>query len=340
MAVLRVIDSGAGTTLQDRGRPGFQRYGVTEGGAMDRWALSEANMLLGNDANTAALEMIAVGGRFTIEDHAVMMACSGAEMDLSVDGVPIPWRSSFQVQPDQIVEIGYARESVYSYLQVSGGFKVAQVLGSASTHSRSSFGGFKGRALQAGDRLSVCAGSKDAMRLPEKLPKPDYLDKTIIRITWGTQAAVFSHEVKDALLQSEFRVSTQRDRMGARLDTDAGSLAAAGGLSGVSDAVLIGDIQVAGDGVATVLLADRQPTGGYPRIATVITADIDAISQMPGGRAFRFKLVTIDEAVEALRVQRQSLDALPGLLTNVTRHPDDIADLLSYNLIDGVVKAQ
>jgi len=335
-ATLKVLDAGPGVSLQDNGRPGYQRYGVTEGGVMDRWALAEVNTLLGNAVNTAALEMIAMGAGFTVLGEPIKMATSGAEMDLTVDDMPVPWRSSFMVQPGQVVRCGYARRSIYSYLQVAGGFCSTPVMGSSSTHSRSGFGGFNGSLVKAGDELMVSA-SGNINSQPQRLPTAPYLARGAIRIVWGTQADLFSTRVRDALLQSEFSVTAQRDRMGARLSTGAGSLAAETGLSGVSDAVLIGDIQVVGDGIATVLLADRQPTGGYPRIATVITADLDTISQMPTGTPFRFELVSASQAIEALRQQKQALDDLPASLISVTRQPEDIPDLLSYNLIDGVI---
>ena len=257
--------------VQDYGRPGYQRYGVTEGGVMDRYALAEVNCLCGNDIQTAAIEMIAMGGQFTATGGPVTVACSGAQMDLKLNGIAMPWRSNFVVGPGQILKMGYARSAVYSYLQCSGGFALEPVMNSVSTHTRSGFGGFKGRVLQVDDELPVAALKVPREHAPQQLPSPDYLDQRVLRIVWGPQAHVFSKAARDAILNHEFFVSSARDRMGARLDTQAGSLAAATGLSGVSDAVVIGDIQVAGDGVATVLLADRQPTGGYPRIATIIS---------------------------------------------------------------------
>lgn len=338
--MLKVIAAGAGMALQDHGRPGYQRYGITEGGAMDRWALSEVNLLTGNSPNTAALEMTAMGGEFTITGKPQLMACSGAQMEITLDGTPVPWRSSFVVKPGQILKLGFARNAIYSYLQCAGGFALTPVMESVSTHTRSRFGGFKGRCIEAGDELPLFATDTPGSLANRQLPKPDYLELETIRVVWGTQASVFGRQVRDALFSNDFSVTTQRDRMGARLATDAGNLAAETGLSGVSDAVLPGDIQVAGDGVATVLLADRQPTGGYPRIATVITADIAAIAQMPTGKSFRFALVTVQEAVDALVQMRNQLESLPARLSRVTRHPEDIPDLLSYNLIDGVVSGQ
>jgi len=345
VSALKVIDPGSGMAVQDYGRPGYQRYGVTEGGAMDRFALAEVNCLCGNNIQTAAIEMIAMGGQFTATGGPVTVACSGAQMDLKLDGIAMPWRSNFVVKPGQILQTGYARDAIYSYLQCSGGFALEPVMNSVATHTRSGFGGFKGRILQAGDELPVAASQVHTtkgqyQRSPLLLPKPDYLEQRVIRIVWGPQAHVFSASAREAIVNHDFFVSSARDRMGARLDTEAGSLAAATGLSGVSDAVVIGDIQVAGDGVATVLLADRQPTGGYPRIATIITADLDAISQMPVATAFRFQLVTNDEAVVALRHKQNTLNDLSTKMIAVTRRPEDVPDLLSYNLVDGVINGQ
>lgn len=340
MPAIKVLDAGPGVTLQDNGRPGYQRYGVTEGGAMDRWALAECNHLLGNKPDTAALEMIAIGGKFTVVGQPVMMATAGAVMDITLDGKALPWRSSFVAEPGQVLHCGYARDSIYSYLQVQGGFAVAPVMGSQSTYARSLLGGFKGRSLTGGDELIIGDScEQQSNSTPQTLPVPEYFSRQTIRVVWGTQAHVFSPRVRELFLQSEFSVSAERDRMGARLATSAGSLAADTGLSGVSDAVVIGDVQVAGDGVATILLADRQPTGGYPRIATVITADLNTISQMPTHQPFCFQLVTADEAIAALSLQQQALQSLGSKITSVTRSPEDVADLLKYSLIDGVVNA-
>ena len=340
-AVFKVLDAGPSLTIQDYGRPGYQRLGITEGGVIDRWALAEGNILLGNDVNSAALEMATIGGKFTVTDTPIVMATSGAEMDLKLDGIDLPWRSSFTVLPGQVLHCGVARQSVYGYLHVQGGFDVASVLDSRATHIRSGFGGHMGRKLCTGDEIRLSPDTKkNTNNTPQKLPTPDYLSRDTIRVLWGTQAQVFGDKQRTLLLHSEFSVTVERDRMGARLATDAGSLAAETGLTGVSDTVLAGDIQVAGDGVGTVLLADRQPTGGYPRIATVISADLDAIAQMPANRPFRFSLVSTEEAVDALLKRKQKIAALSEHLQAVVRNPADVVDLLSYNLVDGVVAAE
>jgi len=339
--VLEILEAGPALTLQDSGRPGYQRYGVTEGGAIDRYALAEGNALLGNSKDTVALEMPLVGGKFRVTSQSVMVATSGAEMNITLDGQPIRWRSSFLMQPEQILHCGYTRKSVYSYLHVKDGFDIPQVLGSRSTHVRSSFGGFEGRILESGDRLPLAYHQQSDGFVAKTLLPATYLDTDVIRIVWGPQAHLFAPASRELLLNSEFQVTAQRDRMGARLSHgDSGGLIAVTGLTGVSDAVVRGDLQVAGDGVATVLLADRQPTGGYPRIATVISADLNAIAQMETNKIFRFQVVDIDEAVEALNQLRLQIDTIPQEVSNVIRQPEEIPDLLGYNLIDGVVKAQ
>lgn len=332
---LRVLSAGASVTVQDMGRPGFLRFGVAEGGAMDRIALAEGAALLGQPCTTSVLELAFSGGVYSVSGNPVPMATSGSRMDLSVDRVPVPWRSSFILHPEQELRIGTVKEGAYGYLHVSGGFDVPSVLGSCSTHTRASFGGHQGRRLQDGDVLAI--GGQGETLLPHRLEDPAYLGQRKIRVLWGAQAHLFSTSVRDTFLKAAFTMSARRDRMGARLETGAGSLAAGGGLSGISDAVVAGDIQVAGDGVASVLLADRQPTGGYPRIATVVSADLAAIAQLPVNAEFYFELADMNVCVEAIAVQRRTIESLPSRLQPLIRDPADIQDLLSYNLIDGVV---
>jgi len=150
---------------------------------------------------------------------------------------------------------------------------------------------------------------------------------------------LFTDEVRERFIAATYRLTAQRDRMGARLDSDAGDLSAGGGLTGISDAVVAGDIQISGEGGATVLLADRQPTGGYPRIASVITADLGAVAQLPVQRDFNFRVVTSGEAIAALAQYRSTVEALAGQRKTVVRDLQRLDDLLSYNLVDGVVNA-
>jgi len=332
---LRVASAGASVTVQDAGRPGYQRFGIAEGGAMDRIALAEGAALLGQPVTSPALELAFNGGVFQLSGEPVCMATSGARMDISVDGASVPWRSAFVVQPAQELRIGTVKDGAYGYLHVSGGFNVPVVLGSCSTHTRAGFGGFQGRRLQDGDILAI--GKQVDHSPPQQLEQPEHLGQSVVRFMWGAQAHLFTSETRDLFLQANFRMSARRDRMGARLETDAGSLTSSSALTGISDAVVAGDIQIAGDGIATVLLADRQPTGGYPRIATIITADLAAIAQLPVNARFRFELVEMEDAIKALEKQHAAVKNLTAKLQPLVRDPSDIDDLLSYNLIDGAV---
>ncbi len=335
---LEVLSAGPCVTVQDQGRPGLQRYGVAEGGALDPYALAEGAALLGNSAEMAALELFAFGGRFRAGEEPLRFALSGAEMTaakLAPDGhrEPFPWRSSGLLKPGEILDIGAAKGGMVGYLHLAGGIDSEPELGSRAVHLRAGIGG--GR-LGAGARLSV--GRDPGGEIGLTLPAPAYLGQREIRVLWGPQAELFGEEERTLFLETAYKVSGKRDRMGARLEGL--KLHAEGQLTGLSDAVSLGDVQVPGDGAPLVLLADRQPTGGYPRIATVITADLAAFAQLPSGAAFRFRLVEEAEALATLKAWRNAIRELPGKVHPLLRDPRTMRDLLSYNLIDGVISGR
>ncbi|GAB5470414.1 MAG: biotin-dependent carboxyltransferase family protein [Rhodospirillales bacterium] len=332
---LAVLSAGPCVTLQDRGRPGFQRYGVAEGGALDPYALAEGAALLGNSLEAAAIECFALGGRFQAVGQSLRFALTGAVMTaakLTADGhrESLQWRSSGRLLPGETLEIGAAVEGQVGYLHIGGGIATEPQLGSRATHLRAGIGAPR---LDAGQSLPL--GPDQGETVGMVLPDPGYLARREIRLLWGPQAEVFAQAERDRLLEASYRVSAKRDRMGARLEGPA--LHAEGQLTGLSDAVSLGDVQVPGDGAPLVLLADRQPTGGYPRIATVITADLAAFAQLPSGAAFSFRLVAEEEALSALKAWRAEIAGLAGRVAPLLRDPRAIPDLLSYNLVDGVV---
>lgn len=331
---LCIISVAPGASVQDAGRQGYLRYGVTESGVMDNRSYREGAALLANSPAAAAIEFSGRGGEFEVANGAVNMACSGAVMDLKVDNKPVPWNSSFRVEPGQRVVIGAALAGVYGYLHVAGGFDVPMVLGSRSTHARAGFGGLQGRCLRSGDSIPLLASD---VSMENTILHRQHQVAKVIRFVWGVQAHLFSVEQRKRFENSVFVMSAARDRMGARLNcSDNNVFAANSGLSGISDAVIAGDIQIGGDGMATVLLADRQPTGGYPRIATVIAADLDNVAQLPILSEFRFQSVSLQTAVEELISYRQQLDNLPACVEPLIRDPRTLGDLLNYNLISGV----
>ena len=313
-AVLEVVSAGPSLTVQDRGRPGLQRFGITQGGAMDAMALAEGAALLGQDSDLAAIEMAGFGGKFRALERPLRIALTGAAMRTRLDGQEQPWNTSFDLEPGVLLEIDAAEDGVYGYLHVGGGIATPAQIGSRSTHLRSA----SGMALPTAGRF----GQRE------------------IRVMWGAQAEVFSPGERERFLATAFDMTTRRDRQGARLKPLGEPFHADGALTGVSDAVVLGDIQVPGDGMPVALLADRQPTGGYPRIATVISADLAALVQIPGHARFRFRLVEEAEALAALARQRRELAELSRQIRPLVRDPRDMGNLLAFNLVDGVISAR
>jgi len=335
MSGLQILSIAPGATIQDRGRAGFLRYGVPSGGAMDLFALAEGQALLGNGADDAALEMAGFGGSFCAT-APLDAACSGAEMALRRNGAPLGWRQTFHLEAGDTVEIGATRQTgqagVYGYFHVAGGFQSEVMLGSRATLLRAGLG----TVPAAGVLLATCPLHKSAPRLT--LPPPGYFKRRAFRILWGPQSEVFTPQIRQAFLQTTFRIDRMRDRMGIRLAPDHGAFTAAGGLTIASDATNPGDIQITGDGVPVVLLADRGPSGGYPRIATLLSADQSAFAQVPTGETVTFSLVSRPEAVAAWRAFQRDIKALPEKTRPLVRDVREIADLLAYNLIDGVTR--
>lgn len=341
---LAVLASGPATSIQDLGRPGYYRHGVTESGVMDQHAWYEGVALLDqsvSDAVTsryAAIEFSEYGGRFQCTGAPLPLALSGAEFQAGIDGQPIRWHSTHLLQPGQVLEVGTIRSGCYGLLSVPGGFDVPLVLGSHSTHLRSGFGGLNGRTLQPGDQLRI-AGYADANpSVGLSLEQADYFGQRKIRVLWGPQARYFSEDTRQRFVATCFRISSHRDRMGARLHFDGEPFVSSLGLGGVSDAVCVGDIQITGDGQPAVLLADRQPTGGYPRIATVVTADIPAFVQIRPGEEFVFEPTDMHNAQQALLEFRKRVTRLRQQCRKRVRDPSEVADLLAMQLISGVTR--
>lgn len=335
-ASLKIVAAGPALTIQDRGRPGYLGFGVSAGGAMDRFALAEGQALLGNGAESAAIEMTGTGGRFTADGGDLWIALTGAPFRAKIGEVVQRWRTAFLLRAGQVLEIGPALGGNYGYLSVGGGIDVPPVLGSRATQPRAGIGGLDGRALKAGDVLP--AGKPGNLpETPLLLPEAGYFGKRDILVIEGPQSHLFPSEERSRFFATEFRISSAMDRMGVRLDSDAEPIRTETGLKAISDSVVLGDLQVPGNGRPIALMADRQPTGGYPRIATIISADIPAFCQLPPGSRVRFTQVSEKDALDALRRMASDIKGLRRSARPLVRDPHDIPDLLSYNLIDGVV---
>jgi 5-oxoprolinase (ATP-hydrolysing) subunit C len=329
MSALRVRSIGPLATLQDGGRTGWLRFGVPGSGALDPRALAIANLLVGNRHAEGALELTLAGGEFVLEG-ARRIALAGADMPLTIDGIACASGQSHGVAAGSVLRIGAARAGARAYLAVGGGFAAAPVFGSVATHLRSGIGGFTGRALAAGDVLPLGDAARDGPELRLAAPPPPSYPR--IRVVLGPQRESFTAAAIETLLAAEYRVSARSDRMGCRLEGPL--LAHRGDFNIISDGVAPGSIQVPGGGAPIVLLSDRQTTGGYPKIATVISADLPRFGQMRPGDLVRFEAVDLDRAVAARRELLAWLEALPAALAPVGAF--DSESLLRTNLISGV----
>ena len=331
---LRVLTPGLSTTVQDLGRHGFQRLGIPVSGALDASALAAANLAVGNPADAAALECLYQGATLVVESDRVRVAVAGAgvELDVTIDGQRqrVPAARSITLPRGATVRVVLLAPAVSAMLAVAGGIAVAAVMGSRSTYARARLGGFEGRALRVGDRLPIGVAAQDGpdQAIDVRLPLP-----SVIRVVLGPQDDYFSDGSITAFLTSPYTVTTASDRMGHRLS--GAVLSGTKGFNITSDSVPPGAIQVPGDGQPIILLADRQTTGGYPKIATVISADLPALGRIGPGAVLRFARVTVTEAEAAARaaaVARAAWRIMP-----VGGDGIDEARLYDANLISGVV---
>ncbi len=307
--MIRVFSPGLLTTVQDLGRPGLGALGVPPGGAADAHALRLGNLLLGNDEGAAALELTLAGPALCFEEDA-LVAFAGAPFAATLDGRDVvPW-SVVEVPAGGRLVVGRALSGARGYLCVRGGIDVPRLLGSRSTDVATGFGGFGGRAVATGDLLAV-AGAEGAPRgrrvdaVAARWNGP----RRLVRVTPGPQEAWFAPEALSAFLSRRFRVSASSSRTGVRLE---GEPLAAPGRSLVTEGVVAGAVQVPAGGLPIVLLVEHPSTGGYPKIANVISADLSALAQLRPGDEVRFAPVSFEEA-RRLLLEREARLADAGV---------------------------
>jgi len=288
---IRITRAGPLATLQDAGRPGLLRHGISASGPMDRRAFERAGGWLGS-AGTTGIEFTTAGIGFVCAG-SVSMAVDGGAFELTIDGAAKPWPTRALLKAGSVVDIRPGPAGNYGYLRFDREIEVPQMMGSRATSSIAGIGGLDGRALQVGDIVPLGA-TLPRGRGPH--PFPEAMLDGPIRIIWGIHADRFSNAIRQRFVTGEFAVSSQLDRMGVRLLDPQRVFAEAKILSLVSDAVVPGDIQILGDGTPIVLMRDHQPTGGYPRIATVATFDLDRFAQLRPGTPIRFEPVTVAHA--------------------------------------------
>ncbi len=331
-SALRVIAPAPLATIQDLGRYGYQRFGVSVSGAMDVAALHIANALVGNPHGEAAIEFTLAGGSYIVEAEVCRVAMTGGAFPLSIDGVSAASYASHTLRRGSRIAIGSAVRGCRGYLAVGGGFDLEPALGSRSTHLRSGLGGSNGAALVGGQELPLRNPTgflgPDLQLPPARWP----VDDGPLRVVMGPQEDYYTEAGKRTFLESVYRVTPQSDRMGYRLEGP--EIQFAGDYNIISDGIAPGSVQVVGNRQPIILLADRQTTGGYPKIATVISADLPRLAQRQPGDSVRFEAISIEAAEELGVALDNRLDALADSL--VRRADAKTSRLLAINLIDGV----
>jgi biotin-dependent carboxylase-like uncharacterized protein len=333
MSRLVVTNVGPATSVQDAGRFGAQRYGLTPSGAIDRLALATANALAGNPPLAAAIELGPFGATFTAQHGPIRVAVAGASRSIRIDDDRmLPLNQSATLMPGERLVLGAAREGVFSYLAVEGGVQGEAAFGSLSVNARAGLGAPVPRPLQSGDRLDLCAATERTEHaLPPLPPSPDP-----VRVVLGPQDDEFGDAVK-TFLDGTWTISATSDRMGYRLQGPV--IRHLHGHNIVSDGTVNGSIQVPGNGQPIVLMPDRGTSGGYPKIATVIGADFGRFAQMPPGRPFRFAAVSVVEARRAAIAFAALLRDLPARMVDVAHFEFNVAALQNANVAGSAVNA-
>ncbi len=332
MSLLVISAIGPASSVQDGGRFGAQRYGLVPSGAMDRLALAAANCLLGNALFAAAIEVGPLGATFTAREGAVRMALTGATRNADIAKRAVAFDTSMTLADGESLNLGFARGGTFSYLAIEGGVQGEPMFGSLAVNARAGLGSPYPRPLQAGDKLQVAAASgavERAIDLPAVTDGP-------IRVVMGPQDDEFG-DATQLFLDSEWKISATSDRMGYRLEGPV--IKHLHGHNIVSDGTVNGSIQVPGNGAPIVLMPDRGTSGGYPKIATVITADLGRFAQTPAGRAFRFKAISMAEAQAEARKFAELLRTQPDRVHDAQNSVLDIEALQSANVAGAAVNA-
>ena len=303
---IRVLKPGLACTFQDLGRSGFQHLGVPVNGVMDENAHRLANLLVGNEADQATLEITLQGPELMFQAGAVI-ALGGADLGATLDGEPFKPLRAMRVRSGALLAFGKRINGARAYLAVRNGFLLGETLGSTSTYVRGAYGGFAGRAIRRGDVIGIASGFANPPRvfLPRETRSLG-CDDIPIRVVAGREWALFHPAAQARFLSSGYRIGNESDRMGYRLSGEKIELLEPVNLP--SEAVCFGTIQVPPNGQPIVLMADRQTTGGYPKIGSVISVDLPRLAQKLPGEEIRFEQVSLEQA-QQLSLARSDLFA-------------------------------
>lgn len=322
-----VETAGPAVSVQDLGRPGGLGQGLSRGGAADRLGFMDGCVLLEQSPDHAALEMAGMGGAFSFSAPA-RIALSGARMRATLDGVPIEWNASHLALPGMRLEIAAAEDGVYGYVHFGGGLATEQELGGRGFHRIAGLG----ELITAGDTLPL--GKDTHLDAPPMRLPAQHKGSGPLRVMPGPQSDLFNEKVRATFEATSFTRSPRANRQGVRLDHDGAPFATDGQLTLVSDFICEGDIQMTGDGTPFVLLAECQTMGGYPRIGTVIPADLPRVAQAMLGETLTMRFISTAEAEDLWQSDEAYVKSRTTAKVPRVRDPREMADLLSYELVD------
>lgn len=307
--MLKVIKPGLFSTIQDVGRFGYQQYGIITSGVMDSIAFRIGNALL-KQSGKAAIEMTLIGGMFEFKKPTAFVLTGGI-MDATLNNQSIAMHKVISAKAGDVLTCGAILNGARSYLCIAGGFLVDDKLGSRSTYINARIGGFEGRKIQRNDEIPY--EEKTANYAAYHVNTKAFYEKGPIRILQGTEWQKFSHEMQNNFIKQTYTISNKSDRMGYHLEAST-PIYLEKQFQLLSEAVTFGTIQLPPSGHPILLMADRQTTGGYPKVAQVITADLHRLAQLPPKQMLQFQLVSLDRAEEAYIELEQELRLLEALL--------------------------
>ncbi len=306
MAKIKIYNPGLLTTIQDLGRFGYQQYGMPVSGAMDSYSLKLANILVGNKASEACFEATAIGPTIEFDSKAFIAIC-GADMSPKLNGADIDMYKTISINSGDKLSFESLENGFRTYIAFAGGIDIPVVMGSKSTYLRGKIGGFNGRQLKFGDELLLgkVESSIDIKHI-SKHQIPVYKNHFTARIIAGPEVGHFTVSGLTSLLNSEFTLSVQCDRMGYRLAGEKIEHKLSSDI--ISSGISFGTIQVPAHGEPIIMMADRQTTGGYTRIANVIYVDLPYLAQLQPGDTIRFQEIKLEEAHNLIQKQEKAFN--------------------------------
>jgi len=341
MEGFKVVNSGIFDTIQDLVRFGFQQYGMPASGAMDSCALRIGNRLLGNKENEAGIEISTPGLSLEVLNQTVI-AITGANFNPTINSYPVPIWEALEVKKGDIISFDQIKNGCRSYLLVAGGIDVPIILGSKSTYVRGKIGGLKGRPLKKADIINVDKTNQELQNIiGREMPAnnlPEYHEESEIRVILGPQDDHFTKDGLHTFLNSFYEITVDSDRMGYRLKGP--KIKSKNGSDIITDGIPLGSIQVPQDGMPIIMLADRQTTGGYAKIATVISVDIDKFAQMKPGNKVKFTQVNLEEAHRLLGEREKNITDLRFGKKETTELKSSNARIFKVKLEEKIYKVE